>query len=80
MKIKEFKNINNFEFVFVFENGEQKVSNIKNLVSEYLNENDLQTARINEEWGCLEFKDGAVDIEPTTLYRYCNKHNIDNSI
>ena len=30
----------------------------------------LNTAQLNKDWGCLEFNDGAVDIEPKTLYRY----------
>ncbi len=41
----------------------------------YLIDSELQTARINKEWGCLEFKDGAVDIEPVTLYKYRNTHD-----
>lgn len=76
MKIKDFKNINGFEFVFVFENGEERTSDIKELVAKHLNEDELQTAKLNKEWGCIEFKDGAVDIEPKTLYKYCNNHDI----
>lgn len=75
MKLKTFEQKQGFEFIFVFENGEQKYSDIKELVAHYLKPDDLQTAIINNEWGCLEFKGGAVDIEPNTLYKYCEIHN-----
>jgi len=45
------------------------------IIRMYLIDSELQTARINKEWGCLEFKDGAVDIEPVTLYKYRNTHD-----
>jgi hypothetical protein len=75
MKLKNFQQKKDYEFVFVFENGEQKQSDIKDLVAKYLSKDELQTARVNAEWGCLEFKDGAVDIEPNTLYKYCKVSN-----
>lgn len=75
MKLKAFEQKQGFEFMFIFENGEQKYSDIEELVAQYLKQDDLQTATINNEWGCLEFKDGAVDIEPNTLYKYCEIHN-----
>lgn len=74
MKLKTFEQKHDYEFLFIFENGEQKQSNIKELVAKYLQPDELNTAKINEEWGCLEFKDGAVDIEPNTLYKYCVTH------
>lgn len=76
MKLKSFEKKCDYEFLFTFENGEQKQSDIKQLVAKYLQIDELDTAKINEEWGCLEFKDGAVDIEPNTLYKYCDNHNI----
>jgi len=75
MKLKTFEQKHDYEFVFVFENGERKQTNIEGLVAKYLSPNELNTAAINDEWGCLEFKDGAVDIEPNTLYKYCDIHN-----
>jgi hypothetical protein len=30
----------------------------------------LNTGEIDPEWGCLQFQQGSVDIEPSTLYRY----------
>ena len=38
-------------------------------------ENDLDSARIDAERGCLEFCDGAVDIDPATLYAYAQHHH-----
>jgi hypothetical protein len=76
MKLKTFKQKCGYEFIFIFENGEQKHSDIKGLVAQYLKPDELQTATINHEWGCLEFKNGTVDIEPHTLYKYCVAHNL----
>ena len=30
---------------------------------------------LNQEWGCLEFKNGAVDIEPKTLYKFFHQES-----
>jgi hypothetical protein len=75
MKLKTFEQKHDYEFVFIFENGERKQTNIAGLVAKYLKPDELNTATINDEWGCLEFKDGAVDIEPNTLYKYCDIYN-----
>ena len=75
MKLKSFKQKDGYEFLFTFENGEKKASNIEGLVAKYLQPDELDTAKINLEWGCLEFKNGTVDIEPKTLYHYCETHN-----
>lgn len=53
-----------------FVNGQTLQVNIKSLIESYLGEQDLTSARIDPDWGCLEFCDGAVDIEPMTLYCY----------
>lgn len=76
MKLKTFEQKCDYEFIFVFENGEQKYSDIKGLVAKYLKPDELKTATINNEWGCLEFKNGTVDIEPNTLYKYCEVHTL----
>ena len=75
MKLKSFQQKHEYEFLFTFENGEKKQSNIKELVVKYLQPDELKTAKINDDWGCLEFKDGTVDIEQKTLYHYCETHN-----
>ena len=43
---------------------------LKTLIGSHVALEALNTARIDTEWGCLEFKNGSVDIEPKTLYRY----------
>jgi hypothetical protein len=69
MKLKSFENIG-FQFSLTFVNGRTLQVNIQPLLGAYLSEQELTSARIDPDWGCLEFCDGAVDIEPMTLYRY----------
>ncbi len=73
MKIIDFKNLGGYRFFLRFENGETKEVDLKNLISQKVELNALDSARIDKEWGCLEFKDGLVDIEPKTLYKFCNR-------
>lgn len=70
MKLKHFKQQDGYKFEFIFENGEIKDVDLKNLVGDYVKLAELNTARIDSEWGCLEFKNGSVDIDPKTLYRF----------
>ncbi|MDD5228026.1 MAG: DUF2442 domain-containing protein [Methylococcales bacterium] len=72
MKLKSFEQKNGYQFRLFFENGEVKEADLQNLIGQYVDLVDLKTARIDADWGCLEFKNGVVDIEPTTLYRYGN--------
>ncbi|MGD9888284.1 MAG: hypothetical protein AB7S56_03345 [Halothiobacillaceae bacterium] len=43
---------------------------LKPLVGAYIAEEELNTAAIDADWGCLVFKDGRVDVEPRTLYKF----------
>ncbi len=70
MKLQNFTQQDGYRFELVFKNGEIKNADLKNLIGHYVELNELKTARIDNEWGCLEFKNGCVDIEPKTLYRY----------
>lgn len=70
MKLKEVQNISGYQFLFVFENGEHKEVDIEPLISKYVSKDETKTAHVDEEWGCLEFKNGSVDIEPKTLYAF----------
>jgi uncharacterized membrane protein len=70
MKLISYKNLDGYDFYFKFENQKSGKANIQNLISKYVSEEELSTAHLNEEWGCLEFKNGMVDIEPKTLYKY----------
>ena len=72
MKLTKYKNIDGYKFYFEFANRDSGEVNIENLINKYVKKNELSTARLNEEWGCLEFKKGLVDIEPQTLYNFFN--------
>ena len=69
MKLQSFQNTG-FEFSLVFENGENFMINLNPLIGNHVSEKNLSSARIDFEWGCLEFCDGAVDIDPKTLYQF----------
>ncbi|OHD97510.1 MAG: hypothetical protein A3E21_02535 [Sulfurimonas sp. RIFCSPHIGHO2_12_FULL_36_9] len=56
MKLKTFEQKHNYEFVFVFENGECKQANIEELVAKYLKPDELNTATINNEWDAWSSK------------------------
>lgn len=73
MKLVDFKHEQNYLFSLTFANGECKVVDLQHLLEKHLDVAELSSARLDKDWGCLEFKDGMVDIEPKTLYRYANK-------
>jgi hypothetical protein len=75
MKLINFKNNNDYNFFFEFENGVKKNVNIYDLVGSKVSKEDLKSARIDSDWGCLEFCDGMIDIEPKTLYKYTINFN-----
>jgi hypothetical protein len=70
MKLKQFVHLQDYRFELTFENGETIVADLGTLIAEHVAPQETQSARINPEWGCLEFKAGIVDIEPKTLYRF----------
>ena len=72
MKLKHFEYQGAYRFVLTFENGEVRDVDLMNLVGQHVTGDLLHTARIDPEWGCLEFLNGSVDVEPKTLYRYAN--------
>ena len=74
MKLLKFKNLGGYRFSLVFEEDRFPVADLKSLIGEKVALSDLDTARIDEDWGCLEFKDGNIDIEPETLHRFCLQH------
>ena len=74
MKLLQFKDLGGYHFSFVFEEDRFPDTDLKPLISEKVGLADLGTARIDEDWGCLEFKGGNIDIEPETLYRFCQQH------
>ena len=72
MKLKHFEQQEAYRFVLTFENDYSKVTDLQGLIGKYVNVESLHTAYIDSEWGCLEFLNGKVDIDPKTLYRYAN--------
>ncbi len=70
MKLQRFERRSGFEFLLTFENGETVEVDLQLLIGAYLSEEYLTSAHIDPGWGCLEFRNGAVDIAPNTLYRF----------
>lgn len=70
MKLKQFEHCNGYVFKLIFNNDEIRETNLEPLIGDYVSLKNIQTARIDPEWGCLEFNAGMVDIEPKTLYRF----------
>ncbi len=68
MKLKHFEHIDAYRYLLIFENDEHKVDLI-DLIGNHVSLDQLNTAHIDAEWGCLEFNGGIVDIEPKTLYQ-----------
>ena len=80
MKLIEFKHLKGYVFILTFENGETKETDLTSLLAKHVDENNLSTAQLNKDWGCLEFNGCAVDIEPKTLYRYATKEDNNSPI
>jgi len=70
MKLTKFTHQVGYKFILFFENGTNKECDLKGLIGKYVSLEQIKTAQINVEWGCLEFNDGMTDIEPKTLYNY----------
>jgi hypothetical protein len=73
MKLQSFRN-KAFTFSLTFADGESAEIDLQPLIGEHVSENDLTSARIDPDWGCLEFRGGTVDIAPETLYRFAVSH------
>jgi len=77
MKLISFIHQTDYLFSLFFENGINKETDLKELIEKHVSIEQIKTAQINAEWGCLEFNDGRVDIEPKTLYSYaCNINKV----
>ncbi len=70
MKLHQFEQLQSYLFLLSFENGETCQADLEDLIGQHVTVDNLRTAHINLDCGCLEFLDGRVDIEPKTLYRY----------
>lgn len=76
MKLKQFEHRGNYVFALSFNNGEFMETDLSPLIENYVSISEVNSARIDPDWGCLEFKNGAVDIEPITLYQWAESHNL----
>jgi hypothetical protein len=70
MKLVSIEHQKGYLFTLTFENGESKDTDLSDLIEKYVSPSNLNTAHVNSDWGCLEFNNGMVDIDPKTLYRY----------
>lgn len=73
MKLKYFEYIEAYTFDLKFEDGRTWRADLRDLIGREVPLEYFNTARIDPDWGCLEFVDGKVDIEPKTLYRFASK-------
>ena len=73
MKLKHFEYIEAYTFDLTFEDGRTWRTDLQDLIGHQVPIENLKTARIDPNWGCMEFSDGRVDIEPKTLYRFASK-------
>lgn len=70
MKLAAFERRVGFEFALTFDTGERITVDLEPLIGNYISTEELSTGEIDPDWGCLQFQEGNVDIEPVTLYRY----------
>jgi hypothetical protein len=70
MKLTQFEHRKAYQFILTFENGEVWTADLENLIGRHVEVDSVGTARIDPDWGCLEFLNGRVDVEPKTLYRH----------
>ena len=75
MKLIKFTHQTDYTFILFFENGTSRECDLKALVEKYVSPQQIKTAQLNTEWGCLEFNNGMTDIEPKTLYHYAYINN-----
>lgn len=76
MKLKQFEQHCGYVFSLTFANGKYIEADLAPLIADHVDTTELGSARIDQDWGCLEFKNGTVDIEPNTLYQWAESHNL----
>ena len=72
MRLRHIEHRDAYCFALTFDNGDRREVDLQDLIGQHVALSEVQTARIDPEWGCLEFLHGRVDIEPKTLYRYAD--------
>lgn len=71
MELKEYKHLDRYLVYLDFGNNQKLHVDLEELVKTKLAPEEMETGKIDTDWGCLEF--GNVDIEPNTLYKYANE-------
>lgn len=79
MKLKHFEHLKAYRFELSFENGQIVNADLEELIGQYVSLDAVKTARIDPEWGCIEFNDGKADIDPKTLYQFAMKTTVQHA-
>lgn len=79
MKLKKIEHLEGYRFKLEFVNGEIKAVDLTGLIAKHVGLDDLPSACIDPEWGCLQFNNGNVDIEPKTLYKFSTTHHLERA-
>ena len=75
MRLIIFEHLEGYRFKLEFVNGEIKTVDLTDLIAKYVGREDLSSACIDPEWGCLQFKNRNADIEPKTLYKFATSNS-----
>ncbi len=70
MRLIKFKIIKDYLFDLYFEDGTKKSVDLYNLIHSKVSKDEIFSAHIDPDWGCLEFNNGFIDIDPKTLYKW----------
>ena len=62
-----------------FEDGSNLETDLSKLIKEHVCLEQLSSAKIAPDWGCPEFNEGRVDIEPKTLHCFAINQNKDDN-
>lgn len=76
MKLSQFAQQHDYIFSLNFADGTHLETDLALLISAHVSPQELNTARIDPEWGCLEFNNGAIDTAPKTLHHWALTHNL----
>lgn len=76
MRLNRFVQQHDYVFSLDFADGSHSETDLAPLIAPHVSLQELHTARIDPEWGCLEFKNGTIDIAPQTLHHWALTHNL----
>ncbi|MBM4208325.1 MAG: DUF2442 domain-containing protein [Gammaproteobacteria bacterium] len=79
MKLKKFEHLESYCFKLELVTGEIKTADLTDLIAKHVGVEDLSSACIDPEWGCLQFKNGNADIEPKTLYKFATSNSFERA-